>query len=87
MDFCFWNYQSQGLETCVKKLFVALFLLLPTVILAGGPTVGGFGFGGNPRNAQSYGNAQSYAFFEVFPASGAGTSGPCSTTNPTGAKG
>ena len=65
----------------MKKLFVALFLLLPTVILAGGPTVGGFGFGGNTRNAQSY------AFFEAFPASGAGTSGPCSTTNPTGAMG
>lgn len=29
----------------------------------------------------------SYAFFEAFPASGAGTSGPCSTTAPTGAKG
>ena len=28
-----------------------------------------------------------YAFFEAFPASGAGTFGPCSTTAPTGAKG
>jgi hypothetical protein len=28
-----------------------------------------------------------YAFFEAFPASGAGTSGACSTTAPTGAKG
>lgn len=28
-----------------------------------------------------------YAFFEAFPASGAGTSGVCSTTAPTGAKG
>lgn len=29
----------------------------------------------------------SFAFFEAFPASGAGTSGVCSTTAPTGAKG
>lgn len=29
----------------------------------------------------------SYAFFEAFPASGAGTSGACSATAPTGAKG
>lgn len=29
----------------------------------------------------------SLAFFEAFPASGAGTSGPCSTTAPTGARG
>jgi len=65
----------------VKKLFIAIFLLIPTVILAGGPTVGGFGFGGNPRNAQSY------AFFEAFPASGAGVPSVCSTTAPTGARG
>ena len=31
--------------------------------------------------------AASFAFFEAFPASGAGTSGACSTTAPTGAKG
>ena len=29
----------------------------------------------------------SFAFFEAFPASGSGTSGPCSTTAPTGARG
>lgn len=31
--------------------------------------------------------ADDYAFFEAFPTSGAGTSGACSTTAPTGAKG
>lgn len=33
------------------------------------------------------GDCEGYAFFEAFPATGAGTSGACSTTAPTGAKG
>lgn len=33
------------------------------------------------------GDCVGYAFFEAFPTSGAGTSGACSTTAPTGAKG
>jgi len=33
------------------------------------------------------GGVMSYAFFEAFPASGAGTFGACSTTPPTGARG
>ena len=32
-------------------------------------------------------SCSTYAFFEAFPASGAGTSGACSTTAPTGARG
>lgn len=41
---------------------------------------------GHLRNART-GGCDSYAFFEAFPATGAGTSGACSTTAPTGAKG
>jgi hypothetical protein len=39
------------------------------------------------RTGARIGDCVSYAFFEAFPASGAGTSGACSTTAPTGAKG
>mgnify|MGYP001568254406 CR=1 FL=1 len=40
-----------------------------------------------PLRMSRAGAGSDYAFFEAFPASGAGTSGPCSTTPPTGARG
>ena len=41
--------------------------------------------GGRAEGGRS--GVKAWAFFEAFPASGAGTFGPCSTTPPTGAKG
>lgn len=67
----------------MKRL--AFFVACALLLMApgqGGPTVGGWGFGGNPRGA-----SQSPAFFEFAPASGAGMGTACACTVPTGSKG
>lgn len=66
----------------IQQLLIAVLFIVGVVSWGAGPQTGGFGMGGNPRPT-----AISYAAFQAFPASGAGLSGPCSTTAPTGARG
>lgn len=66
----------------IQQLFILSLFVFGIYGFAAGPQTGGWGFGGNPRPTTA-----SYAFFQAFPTSGAGTNGPCSTTAPTGARG
>lgn len=59
----------------MKRLIVFSSPMLAALVLAAGPTVGGWGMGGNPRNAGAL------AFFEFAPSNGAGMGVACSPPN------